>query len=301
MANSKLIRRTALLRLHAAVFLFGFTAILADLISLDAGSLVWWRLLLTCGSLLLLPGVYAALQKLPRKEWRSIGGTGILVMAHWVTFFASVKLANVSVALVCYSTTALFTALMAPLFGQGAWKRQDLLLGVTVVGGMVLVVEGIELSMMLGFWLGILSAVFIALFTLLNKRFLEEHSPKVLTFVELVSGWCALTLFLPLLDFGVDWSLHWWPSSWDWIYLLVLALLCTTLGFVLQLKALQILTPFASNLAMNLEPIYGIVLAHLLLSEGVELGWQFYLGVAVILVAVIIHPWLLENRQNAVS
>lgn len=289
----------ALTQLHLAVFLYGFTAILGDLIHLDAISLVWWRLLLTSVSLAFLSKVLVGIRRMSSGELSTLGWIGCIVVAHWIAFFASVKLANASVALVCYSTTAVFTALLAPLFSPISIRRSDLTLGIIVIIGMIFVTKGIDLDMMLGFWVGIASAILIAIFTHYNKRMVTRYRPELITLVELGCGFLALSVGLGSLTLVTDHDFQWWPRGMDWLYLMILALLCTTVGYILQLKALRHLTAFASNLAMNLEPIYGIILAYFFLNEGAELDINFYLGVCIILSAVIIHSFLL--RANSIS
>lgn len=287
----------ALIQLHIAVFLFGFTAILGDLITLDALVLVWWRMLMACAGLLFLRQVRTKLFSISKVQVRALALVGALVAAHWVTFFASVKLANASVALICYSMTALFTALLSPAFNRNtSIRRADVVLGATVIPGMALVIGNLDLDLQLGFWIGILSAVLISIFTHLNKRLVADLSPELMTTVELGTGMLLLGILLPfwLLQSGAQFL----PAPSDWLYLLILALICTTLGYVIQLQALARLTAFTSNLAMNLEPVYGIILAYILLDDGLELNGRFYLGALIIVLAVVIQPFIFSPEKK---
>jgi len=288
-------RGRAFLHLHVAVFLFGFTAILGALIDLNAIVLVWWRLLLTCLSLLLLARVWRQLPSIARSDLWILLGIGCLVALHWVTFFASVKLANASVALVCYSTTALFTAVLNPFFSKQKISQWEILLGILVIPGMALVVQGVTVEMQLGVWVGLLSAFLIALFTLGNKQMVARYDPLLLTLVELAAG-LGLISAIGVIALLFDFQFQFWPQSSDWIFIVILALLCTTLGYVLQLKALRHISAFVANLAMNLEPIYGILLAYFILQENQELSLKFYLGVLLILAAIFIYPILRKRK-----
>lgn len=279
----------AYLELHLAVLLFGLTAILGALISLSAIVLVWWRVLLTCLSLFFLIRMGADLKKIPTKFIIQYMGIGILVALHWICFFGSVKLANASISLICMSTTSFFTAFLEPLFFKQKIKWYESLLGFLIIPGMVLVVNHTELDMMAGIVVGLLSALLAALFSILNKKLVNEADPMSITFLELGSGWLFISCLLPFYFYQNPSNLF-LPQGMDWVYLIVLALLCTTLAYVLALRALKFISAFASNLTINLEPVYGIILAWLLLNEHKDLSVGFYWGCAIILLAVFAYP-----------
>ena len=279
----------AYLELHLAVLLFGLTAILGALISLSAIVLVWWRVLLTCISLLFLIRMGTDLKKIPTKFIVQYMGIGILVALHWICFFGSVKLANASISLICMSTTSFFTAFLEPLFFRQKIKWYESLLGFLIIPGMVLVVNHTELDMMAGIVVGLLSALLASLFSILNKKLVNEADPMSITFLELGSGWLFISCLLPFY-FYQNPTDAFLPLSMDWLYLFILALLCTTLAYVLALRALKFLSAFASNLTINLEPVYGIILAWLLLNEDKDLSTGFYWGCVIILLAVFAYP-----------
>lgn len=285
--------RRAYLELHFAVFLWGFTAILGDLIELSALTLVWWRVLLTSLSLLAFVGVFSLYQNLGKRKFLILCGIGVVVALHWVTFYGAIKLANASIALICMATTSLFSSLLEPLIVRSPFRWFELLLGIFILPGIWLIVDGVDTSMNVGIAVGLLSAALVAIFTSLNKRFISSSDPLRITFVELGAATLFLTPFLPILG-----GAKFWPNASDWLYLLVLSLLCTTLTFFLSLRALRKLSAFASNLTVNLEPVYGITMAYFLLDDARELQPSFYLGAGLIIVAVfgyaalrrIIHP-----------
>lgn len=289
----------AYLELHLAVLLFGLTAILGDLIQLTALVLVWWRVLLTSGSLLPFVQVRQLRRDLGGPLLLRFMGIGVLVALHWLTFYGAIKLSNASVTLVCMATTSFFTAFLEPLIVKRPFRWYELGLGLLIIPGMVLIVNNIEAGMMWGVVVGLTSAFLAATFATFNKKYLANVYPSRVTFVELGSAWLFLSLILGvMLLTGTDIG-TWWPASgMDWIYIFILAFLCTNLAYTLSLRALRYLSAFASNLTVNLEPVYGIVLAWLLLNDQEELSTGFYWGVVVILLAVFSYPLLRRWRRK---
>ena len=281
----------AYLELHIAVLLFGLTAILGDLIQLSALVLVWWRVLITCVSLFFLIRFGRTLRAIPRKRILQFMGIGLLVGLHWICFFGSIKYSNASICLVCMATTSFFTSLLEPFIMKQKIKWYEIFLGLLVIPGMVLVVNSVELGMMVGIWVGLLSAFLASLFATLNKRLINEADSMSITFLELGSSWLFISLLLPFY-FAQNPAAFFMPNGSDWAYLLVLALLCTTLAYVLALRSLKYLSAFASNLTVNLEPVYGIILAWLILNENEELNPGFYWGCLIIIAAVFSYPVL---------
>ena len=286
--------KKALIQLHIAVFLAGFTAILGVLIKLNEGLLVWFRLLLSVIALLILQYYTKQLQKLPLKQALKIGSVGIIVAIHWVAFYGSVKYANVSVALVCFSATSFFTALFEPLILQRKINYIELALGAMAIVGIYIIFD-FHPQYKLGIIFGLVAAMGSDLFPIFNKIFLQNHSPQTVTLYELSGGLVALSVLIPiyLLQFSATYYL---PTFSDWVWLLVLALLCTVLSFNLQLNALKKLSAFTTNLTYNLEPVYGIILAFIFFKENEYLNTSFYVGVLFILLAVILQMIRLKKK-----
>ena len=285
----------ARLQIHFCVLLWGFTAILGKLITLPALPLVWWRMLLVAIALLLLPRVRRHLRAMP---WRLIGayaGIGVLVSLHWLTFYAAIKLSNASVGATCIALGPVFLAFIEPWLTRRKFDPRELLIGVAVVPGVVLVVGGVPVDMRIGIAVGVLSALFVALFGSLNKRMVESGDPLTVTFIELGTGTVFLSLLAPLLPH--QGALFVLPDVHDALLLLALSFGCTLLPFSLALVALRHMSAFGTQMVTNLEPVYAIVLAIVLLGEQHELDHWFYLGVAVILAAVFIHPLLNRKRR----
>jgi drug/metabolite transporter (DMT)-like permease len=282
--------RRALIELHLCVVLWGFTAILGKLITLSAQQLVWWRLLLVTVSLACFPRVWRALRTIPPRQMLVFAGIGLVVALHWLAFYGSVKLANASVAATTMALAPVVTALIEPVITGSRFERHNLLLGILVIPGVALVVGGIPDSMHLGFWVGVASAALAAVFNALNKRHLGHHDAMAVTWLELGAGFlliAAIVRFTAPNGAGIV-----LPSVQDGAWLMVLAIFCTLIPFVISLATLRHLSAFTAQLAINLEPLYAIVLAVLFLGEARELDGMFFAGVAIVLAAVFGHGWL---------
>jgi drug/metabolite transporter (DMT)-like permease len=284
----------ARLQIHFCVVLWGFTAILGKLITLPALPLVWWRMLLVSGALLLIPRVWRGLIAMPiRLRW-AYAGIGVLVSLHWLSFYASIKLSNASVGATCIALGPVFLAFIEPWIARRKFDPRELLIGIAVVPGVAMVVGGVPHGMRLGILVGVLSALFVALFGSLNKRLVEHGDPLTVTCIELGTGTLFLTMMAPLFPHtGAAFVL---PSMHDALMLVALSFGCTLLPFALALVALRHISAFGTQMITNLEPVYAIVLAIMLLHEQRELDGWFYAGVAVIVAAVFVHPLL--NRKH---
>ncbi len=286
--------KKALIQLHVAVFLAGFTAILGKLITLNEGLLVWFRLLITViilGTILMFK---KQLIRIPFRDLLKITGTGTIVALHWVTFYGSVKYANVSVALVCFSASGFFTAFFEPLLTKTKISFVELGLGLLAIAGIYIIFD-FHPQYTVGIIFGMVSAIGSAIFPIFNKKLLLSYSPRILTFYELGGGLLALTVLVPvyLLIFPAN---YYMPTATDWLLLVVLAWLCTVISFELQLSALQKVSAFTASLTYNLEPVYGIILAFIFFRENENLKPAFYLGVALILLAVVLQ--MLRIRRH---
>jgi drug/metabolite transporter (DMT)-like permease len=292
--------RKAFLQIHFCVLLWGFTAILGKLITLPALPLVWWRMLIVVAALALVPRVWRGVRAMPRRLMFAYAGIGVLVSLHWLTFYGAIKLSNASVGATCIALATVFTALVEPWLARRRFSKRELALGIAVLPGVALVVGGVPSSMRLGIAVGTLSAFLVALFGSLNKRLVEHGDPLTVTALELGAGTLVMTALAPLMPLlfpAFAGNLFVLPSLHDALYLLGLSLACTLLPFTLSLVALRHMSAFAAQLAVNLEPVYAIVLAIVLLGEQRELTPLFYLGVAIILAAVLLYPLIASPRR----
>ena len=288
--------KKAFIQLHIAIFLAGFTAVLGKLIGLNEGLLVWYRLLLTVLVLGVWMGFSKALVKLPLKAILQTTAVGMIIVFHWVCFYGSIKYANASVALVCLSAAGFFTALLEPLLFRKSVVWGELLLGLLAVAGIYIIFD-FHPQYKTGIIFGIFSSFGSALFPIFNKKLLKWHSPQVLTLYELGGGLIMLTLFLPLYLYFFPAS-YYLPTTHDWQWLLVLAVVCTVICFDLQLHALKKISPFTANLSYNLEPVYGIILAFIFLGESKLLKAPFYAGVALIITAVVLQMLRVRGQHK---
>lgn len=296
--------RKALLQIHFCVLLWGVTAILGKLITLPALPLVWWRMLLVVAMLAVLPRVWRGLSTLSPRLVLGYAGIGVLVALHWLTFYGAVKLANASVAATCIALAPVFTAIIEPWIARRPFQLRELALGVVVLPGVALVVGGVPDGMRLGVAVGALSALLVAIFGSFNKRMVGHADPLTVTALELGAGTVALTLLAPALPYllpALASDLLVMPDLRDGLLLLALSGLCTLLPFALALVALRHLSAYTVQLVTNLEPVYAILLAMLFLAEQHELSLQFYLGVAIILGGVFLHPLLNRWRPTATA
>ncbi|NLR57301.1 EamA family transporter [Chitinophaga polysaccharea] len=276
--------KKAFLQLHLSVFLAGFTGILGKLITLNEGLLVWYRLLLTSVTLYVLFRLQGTFKKLPWKDILPIGATGVVVALHWLFFYGSIKYSNVSIGVICFSLTSLFTAIFDPLINRRRFDVAEMLLSLLTLAGILLIFH-FDTQYRFGIILGIISAMFAALFTVFNKRLIKRFDTSTITFYELSTGFVVLTMALPLyLHFSPVNSLL--PSGMDFLYLLVLAWFCTVLMYLLSMNALKKISPFTVNLCFNLEPVYSIVMAFVLFHENKFLNNAFYAGLGCIILSV---------------
>lgn len=289
--------RKAFWQIHFCVLLWGFTAILGKLISLPAQALVVWRMLLVSAFLAVLPRVWRGVRALPPRLIAIYAGIGAVVALHWLTFYGAIKLANASVAVSCLALGSIFAAVLEPLLTGKPHARSELLLGLMVIPGVVLLVGGVPLHMHTGIVVGVVSAFLTALFAVLNKRYVHDADPESVTFIEMLVGASFLAI-VSIGYFGLNQTFI-LPDWRDAGLLLVLALACTLLPFILSLHALRHISAFSTQLALNLEPVYAILIAALWLKEHRELTPQFYLGVAIVLAAVFVQPLLLKPKRAA--
>ncbi len=299
----------AWLQIHFCVVLWGFTAILGKLITLESVPLVLWRMGLVAFALFLWPRVWRSMGALPRGLIGAYVGVGCIVALHWLTFYGAIKLANASVAATCIATVPIFLALIEPALTGRRFRWWELLLGLFAVPGIALLMGGTPEHMNVGIVVGIASAFFAALFAALNKRLILRAGALSVTAIEMGAGAVFIGVILGGLMlsgaggvagmFDADQSLL--PDANDAVWLLVLAFGCTLLPFALSLVALRHLSAYASALAVNLEPVYAIILAIIILGEQAELEPTFYLGAALIISVVLIYPRLQARANRAAA
>lgn len=289
------------LHFHVIVFIWGFTAVLGALISIDAVPLVWYRMLLASGFILLYIWWKKKNLRVPPKKLLILFVAGIIIALHWLTFFGAIKVSNVSITLALLSTGAFFTSIMEPLFYKRKFVGYEILFGLVVMAGLYIIFK-VETEYTLGIILGLISAFLSAVFTMINGKLIHHAQPSVISFYELFTGVVAISLYLGFITFtgegtgGFSWDFFVLSSS-DWIYLLILASVCTAYAFIASVAVMKHLSPYTIMLTINLEPIYGIFLAFLVFGNKEQMAPQFYYGAAIILTTVILNGYLKTKRK----
>jgi drug/metabolite transporter (DMT)-like permease len=243
--------------------------------------------------------IFSLTKKLQRVSVRDIlklSGIGFLAALHWVSFYGSIKYANVSVALVCFSATGFFTALFEPLFFRKKVNLVEVLLGLIVIAG-IDVNFHFEPKYKTGIILGVMCAVLLAIVMILIRQFVQKINSQTILTYQLSGGLITLSLFMPLYlnRFPTSYII---PNFSDWMWLLVLAWFCSVLAFQFSVNALKRLTAFTVNLSFNLEPVYGILLAFAIYHENKELGWSFFTGLGLIILALCLQMWRVWRQSK---
>lgn len=308
--------KKALIQLHIAVLLWGFTGVLGKLISLDAPILVWYRMLLTALFVLVILLVSKKWIRVDTKGVKKLASIGGLMAAHWIAFYAAIKFSNASIALVCLSTSSVFTSILDPLLNKTKYNFKELSLGLLALLGMYLIYRFQDLYG-IGILLGILAALLSSIFTIFNKRIAAEYPVRTMVFYEMSTGFLIITALLPLLYYYLP-DTQFIPQQDnllsvmdnlpanllslknDWIWLVILALCCTVWAQTLALNALKKLSSFTITLTVNMEPVYGILLAILIYREDKELNYGFFIGMSLICLSVALQMRLLivANRRS---
>jgi len=320
MANSSY--KKALLYLHISVFLWGFTAVLGKLISYGSINLVWHRMLFTAAVYLCFPAVWKSLKTIKKANLFRFLGIGVIVCLHWLTFYGSIKLGNsVSVTLACLGSASFFTAIFEPILLKQSFNKSNLLSGIIVILGVLLISyslsnqNNVHTSYTKAILVGVISAALAALFSTLNKKFIDNENPLTISALEMISGAFLLSIFIlfgghqlisnePIIlipnfnpsDFQWDVLQN---GALDFLWVGILSILCTNLTFYLATTSLKQLSAFTANLTVNLEPIYGILLGIFIFKENNDLNSSFYWGTIIILSAIFLNSFRHKfKREN---
>jgi drug/metabolite transporter (DMT)-like permease len=288
---------TDYLKLHFIVWIWGFTAILGLLITIPAVEIVFYRTLIafaTLGVVLYMRGINF---KIGKGEVLKILGTGGIISAHWILFFAAARVSTASVCLAGMATCSLWTSFVEPMMNKNKIKGFEVVLGLIVISGLYVIFR-FEFNHALGLGMAVLSAFLAALFSVINGKFTKKHNPYIITFYEMLGACIGTAAFFPiyLLYFAKDGALNLTPTAMDWLWLLVLAIVCTVYAFSVSVEIMKRVSAFVVNLTVNLEPVYGIVLAVVIFGEKEQMQPGFYIGTFIILLSVLAYPVL--NKMN---
>lgn len=295
--NQKKSNFAAYIYLHIAILAYGFTAILGALIKVSPMALVWWRLIMTLTVLVIYFRPSMRQFKTYRKYWPMMALTGVIISMHWVCFYSSIKLANASIAVVVLSLMPFFTSLLDPIINKSKFELKQLIVAILIIPGMALIFNNTAISMQAGVWVGILAGLLSSIYTVLSKKLVDNLAVPMLSFVQLSCGFIVISLLLPVFS-KVGWLEIFMPVGLDWWYLIILSVVCTAMAFIFTAIALKALTPFIVNLSINLEPVYGVILAIVILHENKELNGGFYLGMLILLSTVFLYPVFTRNDKK---
>jgi drug/metabolite transporter (DMT)-like permease len=272
------------LHLHVIVFIWGFTAILGKLISLQALDLVWYRMLFASAIMTFVVLLSKEKVKVPFNVLIGFIVCGIIIAVHWFTFYQAIKVSNVSITLACLSTGAFFASILEPIFYKRRVIWYELIFGVIVVVGLGIIFN-VETKYTTGIYLAVTSAFFSALFSVINGKYAKEYDPNIISLYELSSGVFFISIYLFFV--GSFTPAFFALSINDLIWLFLLSSICTAYAFSASVKVMKFLSPFTVMLTINLEPIYGIILALLIFDDTEEMSPLFYIGALIILTTVI--------------
>lgn len=283
------------LHLHLIVFIWGFTAILGALISLDALPLVWFRMLFAVGFI----AIYIGFKKLPlrvsKKALLQFLFSGLIIALHWYTFFHAIKISNISITLACLSTGAFFASLLEPILYGKKIVWYEVFFGLLVVFGLYIIFN-IEGNYFWGMLTALTSAFLSALFAVINSKLVKSHDATVISFYELSGG---VVFFTILLVFTHSFTPTFFSlSTKDFMYLMILSSVCTAYAFIASTSIMKFLSPYTVMLTINLEPIYGIILAVLVFKEKERMSFEFYIGAVIILLTVLLNSVIKSYRKR---
>lgn len=294
MQNSKL---ASYLNLHIIVFIWGFTAILGALISIQADALVWYRMLLAAFFLFLFILFKKQSFQIPIRDFFKLIFVGLLIALHWVFFFKAIQVSNVSITLAVFSLGAFFASILEPIFYGRKILWYEVFFGLIITAGLALILK-VEINYFEGMIYALISVIIGVLFTLMNGKLIEKHEPSVITFYEFLAGVFFITIYF-LFDNKFTSEFFVLTSS-DWILLFVLSSICTAYAFTASVKVMQKLSPYTVMLTTSLEPVYGIILAFFILGEKEKMSIEFYFGAVLIVITVVLNGVIkhyLENKE----
>lgn len=284
--------------LNIVVLIWGFTGVLGDQISLGATQIVFFRMGIAFLSLAILK-LFISTKKITPADRLKLIATGFIVGAHWFTFFYSIKISTVSIGVVCMSSSTLFTAILEPLIFKKKHERSEFLLGLGIIVG-IWFIFGFEPHYTEGIIYGIISAFLASLFNVLNGQYIQKMPPLSITLYEMLGGLMISAVAL-IYSNTFNWALF-DVSTLDWVYLLILGIICTTLAFMVSVWIMKFLSPFTVSLSINMEPVYAILIALIVSyyqktnTEQMSVG--FYIGTLIILGAIFINAYLKKQQAN---
>ena len=284
------------LHLHLIVFIWGFTAILGKLLTIDAIPLVWYRMFLASVFIFMYIKIKKISFEITKRQFINYAVGGVVIAIHWVTFFYAIKISNISIALATMSTGAFFTIFIEAIYKKKKINLFELLFGLLAIVGLYIIYSS-EISLQFGMLVALLSSFLSAVFSVLNADFVKEKSATVISFYEILFGVSAITIFL-LFNGELLNSSFFFFFPLDYLWLFILSSFCTAYAFIVSVDLLKLLSPFTVMLTINLEPIYAIVLAIILFPENEKMSSSFYFGAGLILLTVVVNGVLKTTKKK---
>ena len=281
MQNDKL---KSYLNLHLIVFIWGFTAILGALITINPEAIVWYRMLFAAVFLVFYLVYTKHSFRISIKDFFQLTFVGLLIAVHWIFFFRAIQVSNIAVTLSIFSLGAFFTSLLEPLFYKRKVLWYEVFFGLIIIAGLALILQ-FEINYLEGILYALAAVILGVLFTLINGKLIEKQEPAIISFYEFISGTCFISVyFLFENEFTIDFFTL---SAKDWILILILSSVCTAYAFTAAVKVMRKLSPYTVMLTTNLEPVYGIILAYYIIGGKEKMSTEFYIGAVIILITVI--------------
>lgn len=280
------------LNLHLIVFIWGFTAVLGELITIRDASLVWYRMLLATGFLFAYLIITKKKLLLPPKAIMKLVFVGFLIAIHWIFFFRAIDISNVSITLAMFSVGAFFASILEPLFYKRKMLWYEVLFGLVIIAGLFMIMQ-VEIKYLDGILCALFSVFVGVLFTLFNGKLIQQHDSTIITLYEFFAGFLFVSVYLFFNGKFIPTFFE--VSTNDWLLILLLSSVCTAYAFTASVNVMKRLSPYTVMLTTNLEPVYGIILAYFIIGEDEKMSVPFYIGSAIILLTVILNG-IIKNK-----
>jgi drug/metabolite transporter (DMT)-like permease len=289
------------LKLHFIVFLWGFSAILGKLAVVSAIELVFFRSIFAAAGMALVLYISRGSFRVSRNDLFKLFAIGSIVAVHWLTFFGSARVSNVSVSLVGFATNSLWAALLEPWFKKTQFKKYEVMLGLVVLIGLYIIFS-FDFQYKFGLFLGIIAGFTSALFSVFNSKLVSRVSARAITFYEMLGVFISIGIFIPFYNIMVEPEdvLTLTPSGMDILYIAILAGVCSVYAYTVATELMKRISVFMIQLCLNLEPIYGIIMAVIIFGQQEKMNVNFYLGTSIILCAVAAYPLLKKRFDKTV-
>ena len=283
------------LNLHLIVFIWGFTAVLGDLISIKALALVWYRMLFAGIFILIYLLLTKKSLRLPLKTIIKLVVVGFLIAVHWIFFFKAINVSNVSITLAMFSMGSFFASILEPVFFNRKMLWYEVLFGLIIIAGLFLIMQ-VEIKYLTGIYYALFSVFIGVLFTIFNGKLIQKNDSAIITLYEFFSGFLLVTVFLTIDN---QFSISFFHlSTKDWVLILILASICTAYAFTASVNVMKKLSPYTVMLTTNLEPVYGILLAYFIIGNDEKMSISFYIGSFIILITVILNG-IIKHKSNS--